>query len=55
LWAFRLVSINVELPGSGVLKDARYCFERRAFGRPIGDFQNTRFVLAEIATSSARM
>jgi alkylation response protein AidB-like acyl-CoA dehydrogenase len=29
---------------------ARYCFERRAFGRPIGDFQNTRFVLAEIET-----
>jgi alkylation response protein AidB-like acyl-CoA dehydrogenase len=28
----------------------RYCFERRAFGSPIGDFQNTRFVLAEMAT-----
>jgi len=27
-----------------------YCFERRAFGKPIGDFQNTRFVLAEMAT-----
>ncbi|KAA9153990.1 acyl-CoA dehydrogenase [Amycolatopsis acidicola] len=28
----------------------KYCFERKAFGRPIGDFQNTRFQLAEIAT-----
>ncbi|QIZ38002.1 acyl-CoA dehydrogenase family protein [Saccharopolyspora sp. ASAGF58] len=28
----------------------RYCFERKAFGRAIGDFQNSRFVLAEIAT-----
>ncbi|GAB3141393.1 acyl-CoA dehydrogenase family protein [Amycolatopsis stemonae] len=28
----------------------RYCFERKAFGKAIGDFQNTRFVLAEIAT-----
>ncbi|ADP82187.1 acyl-CoA dehydrogenase family protein [Pseudofrankia inefficax] len=27
-----------------------YCFGRRAFGQPIGDFQNTRFTLAEIAT-----
>lgn len=28
----------------------KYCFERTAFGRPIGDFQNTRFMLAELAT-----
>ncbi|WP_028938790.1 acyl-CoA dehydrogenase family protein [Pseudonocardia spinosispora] len=27
-----------------------YCFDRHAFGRPIGDFQHTRFVLAEMAT-----
>ncbi|GAB3206975.1 acyl-CoA dehydrogenase family protein [Marinactinospora thermotolerans] len=27
-----------------------YCKERTAFGRPIGRFQNTRFVLAELAT-----
>jgi alkylation response protein AidB-like acyl-CoA dehydrogenase len=27
-----------------------YCFDRSAFGTRIGDFQNTRFVLAEIAT-----
>lgn len=29
---------------------AAYCFERKAFGRAIGEFQNTRFVLAEMAT-----
>ncbi|GAA2862211.1 acyl-CoA dehydrogenase family protein [Pseudonocardia halophobica] len=29
---------------------ARYCFERKAFGQDIGDFQNTRFVLAEMET-----
>jgi alkylation response protein AidB-like acyl-CoA dehydrogenase len=28
----------------------RYCFERKAFGRPIGDLQNTRFQLAEMST-----
>lgn len=28
----------------------RYCFDRRAFGRPIGDFQHVRFELAEMAT-----
>jgi alkylation response protein AidB-like acyl-CoA dehydrogenase len=28
----------------------RYCGDRQAFGQPIGDFQNTRFTLAEIAT-----
>ncbi|MBR8742714.1 acyl-CoA dehydrogenase family protein [Nocardiopsis sp. MG754419] len=27
-----------------------YCRERTAFGRPIGRFQNSRFVLAELAT-----
>jgi long-chain-acyl-CoA dehydrogenase len=27
-----------------------HCFQRRAFGRTIGDFQHTRFVLAEMAT-----
>ncbi|MGW4489284.1 acyl-CoA dehydrogenase family protein [Amycolatopsis sp. NPDC004368] len=27
-----------------------YCFARKAFGQAVGDFQNTRFVLAEIAT-----
>ncbi|HET6298388.1 MAG TPA: acyl-CoA dehydrogenase family protein, partial [Kribbella sp.] len=28
----------------------RYVKERKAFGRPIGSFQNSRFVLAELAT-----
>ncbi|HUR51402.1 MAG TPA: acyl-CoA dehydrogenase family protein [Mycobacteriales bacterium] len=27
-----------------------YCKERKAFGRPIGSFQNSRFVLAELET-----
>ena len=27
-----------------------YCKTRTAFGKPIGSFQNTRFVLAELAT-----
>lgn len=31
----------------------RYCFERTAFGKLIGDFQVTRFALAEIATQLA--
>jgi long-chain-acyl-CoA dehydrogenase len=29
---------------------AQYCFERTAFGKPIGSFQHSRFTLAEIAT-----
>jgi len=28
----------------------KYCFERRAFGQAIGDFQHVRFELAEMAT-----
>lgn len=28
----------------------RYCFDRQAFGRSVGDFQHSRFVLAEMAT-----
>ncbi|HVU86596.1 MAG TPA: acyl-CoA dehydrogenase family protein [Pirellulales bacterium] len=28
----------------------RYCMERKAFGRPIGTFQNSRFKLAEMKT-----
>ncbi len=30
-----------------------YCKERQAFGRPIGSFQHSRFVLAEMATELA--
>ncbi|MFR9806848.1 acyl-CoA dehydrogenase family protein [Pseudonocardia sp. RS010] len=29
---------------------ARYCFDRKAFDQAIGDFQNSRFVLAEMET-----
>jgi alkylation response protein AidB-like acyl-CoA dehydrogenase len=35
---------------AGFDQTVRYVTERRAFGQPIGQFQNTRFVLAEIAT-----
>ncbi|MEU3473244.1 acyl-CoA dehydrogenase family protein [Rhodococcus sp. NPDC006774] len=30
----------------------RYCRDRKAFGKSIGKFQNTRFVLAELATET---
>ncbi|MEV0946384.1 acyl-CoA dehydrogenase family protein [Rhodococcus sp. NPDC049939] len=30
----------------------QYCRDRKAFGRSIGSFQNTRFVLAELATET---
>jgi alkylation response protein AidB-like acyl-CoA dehydrogenase len=30
-----------------------YCAQRHAFGKPILDFQNTRFVLADVATETA--
>jgi alkylation response protein AidB-like acyl-CoA dehydrogenase len=29
-----------------------YCKNRKAFGKPIGSFQNTRFTLAEMATEA---
>jgi alkylation response protein AidB-like acyl-CoA dehydrogenase len=36
-----------------VLEDTiSYVKERKAFGKPIGSFQNTRFVLAELATEA---
>jgi alkylation response protein AidB-like acyl-CoA dehydrogenase len=31
----------------------QYTKDRKAFGRPIGSFQNSRFLLAELATSTA--
>lgn len=30
----------------------QYCRDRKAFGKSIGSFQNTRFVLAELATET---
>ncbi|MCV7193491.1 acyl-CoA dehydrogenase family protein [Mycolicibacterium brumae] len=30
----------------------QYCKDRKAFGRPIGSFQNSRFLLAELATEA---
>jgi alkylation response protein AidB-like acyl-CoA dehydrogenase len=30
--------------------DRQQAFERKAFGKPVGSFQNSKFVLAEIAT-----
>ncbi|WP_086822915.1 acyl-CoA dehydrogenase family protein [Allokutzneria sp. NRRL B-24872] len=35
-----------------VQQTKQYCLERKAFGRPIGKFQNTRFELAEMATEA---
>src|SRR6202008_3117259 len=36
-----------------VLEDTlQYTKERKAFGKPIGSFQNSRFVLAELATEA---
>ena len=38
---------GVAMAESAVLKAVKYAKERRAFGRPILDYQNTKFVLAE--------
>ncbi|GAA4007713.1 acyl-CoA dehydrogenase family protein [Allokutzneria multivorans] len=35
-----------------IAQTKQYCLERKAFGRPIGKFQNTRFELAEMATEA---
>lgn len=49
------LSIAVAAAGAmeAVLNDTlQYAKERKAFGRPIGSFQNSRFVLAELATEA---
>ncbi|MDG3011716.1 acyl-CoA dehydrogenase [Rhodococcus sp. D2-41] len=37
---------------SVLAKTVEYCRDRKAFGRSIGTFQNTRFVMAELATET---
>jgi acyl-CoA dehydrogenase len=45
------VAIGCQARAEQVLKDTvAYCQERKAFGKPIGKFQNTQFKLAECAT-----
>ncbi len=45
------IAVGAVAGADGALEETlRYCREREAFGRPIGSFQNSRFVLAEIAT-----
>lgn len=45
------IAMSAIAASEGVLeRTLEYVKERKAFGRPIGNFQNTRFVMAEIAT-----
>jgi acyl-CoA dehydrogenase len=46
-----VVAIGAQASAEQVLKDTlEYVKERKAFGKPIGSFQNTKFKLAECAT-----
>ncbi|GAA0982676.1 MULTISPECIES: acyl-CoA dehydrogenase family protein [Nocardiopsidaceae] len=45
-----IATCAVASAGAVLEHTVEYCRERTAFGRPIGRFQNSRFVLAEIAT-----
>jgi acyl-CoA dehydrogenase len=46
-----VVAISCQAQAEQVLKDSVvYCNDRKAFGKPIGKFQNTQFKLAECAT-----
>ncbi len=46
-----VVAVNSQACAEKILEDTLvYVKERRAFGRPIGSFQNTKFKLAECAT-----
>lgn len=45
------VSVKAIANCQAIFEETRkYCFERQAFGQPIGDFQHVRFELAEMAT-----
>jgi alkylation response protein AidB-like acyl-CoA dehydrogenase len=48
----RLGIIAQSMTGARAVYEATrdYCFQRKAFGQPIGDFQATRFALAEMET-----
>ncbi|MGH3508868.1 MAG: acyl-CoA dehydrogenase family protein [Nocardioidaceae bacterium] len=47
------IAVSAAAGCEAVLEEClRYVKERQAFGRPIGSFQNTRFVLAEMATEA---
>src|SRR3984957_831073 len=47
------IAIMAAAAMEGVLEDTlQYTKERKAFGKPIGSFQNSRFVLAELATEA---
>ena len=45
------IAVGAVAGAAGALEETlRYCKQRQAFGRPIGSFQNSRFVLAEMKT-----
>jgi alkylation response protein AidB-like acyl-CoA dehydrogenase len=48
----RLSVVAISMAGARAAYEwtVKYVFERKAFGKPVGSFQNSKFVLAEIAT-----
>ena len=45
-----IASLGIAAAEAALKITLKYCKERKAFGRPIGKFQNTRFKLAEMKT-----
>jgi alkylation response protein AidB-like acyl-CoA dehydrogenase len=50
--------LSIAVMAAGAMEGAlemtlQYCRDRKAFGKPIGSFQNTRFELAQLATETA--